>query len=121
MQGTVAGYSVSDGNIYTQINIPAEIDEYGKIYKITTIADRAFVNCQCTSVTIGTNMATIGSRAFHQCEHLDTIRLTGKTAPAINEDTFDASTYEKGILYVPEGCGLNKTPWNKFKNISTGK
>ena len=54
-----------------EIVIPETADINGKTYKVTTLADDAFANCEeLTKVTLPTSINHIGERAFMGCKSL---------------------------------------------------
>ncbi|MDO5425981.1 MAG: leucine-rich repeat protein [Eubacteriales bacterium] len=62
----------------TTLTVPATVKIYGTTYKVTAIANKAFQkNTKLKSVTIGTNVQTIGSNAFLSCSKLT--KITVKT------------------------------------------
>lgn len=52
------------------IKIPAVISLNGKIYQIVEISDCAFQNANITDITIGSNIQSIGMKAFFNCKKL---------------------------------------------------
>lgn len=68
------------------VTIPSTVKINGKTYKVTAIQKKAFRGCgKLTSVTIGSNVETIGGSAFSGCKNIKTItiktrKLTEKNA-----------------------------------------
>lgn len=80
------------------IVIPDEISYKGKIYKVAAIADTAFAGNAITSVTVSSELKTIGSYAFKNCTELILFSFSDSNGLEIIKTTaFDGcpSTLEK--------------------------
>ena len=70
------------------VNIPAKVKLSGKTFNVTKISANAFRNnTVMKSLTIGSNVTTIGANAFYGCKNLNTVviktaKLTRKTVGA---------------------------------------
>jgi hypothetical protein len=64
---TITGYTGSGGDV----TIPDKINDL----LVTGIGYRAFFNCNLTSVTIGTNVTSIGGQAFLNCSSLTSVAI----------------------------------------------
>lgn len=61
------------------ISVPATVKIGGVTYKVTSIADNALANNKkITKVTIGSNVKTIGKKAFYKCTSLKKITIPSK-------------------------------------------
>ena len=70
---TITGLTDYGKNKYTEIVIPAEIDDV----KIISIGEKAFYKCSgLTSVTIPDSVISIGDYAFYNCSGLTSITIT---------------------------------------------
>ena len=137
-----AEVSKADKNI-TYANIPASITESGKNFKVTSIGDMAFYECQSlTSVTIPNSVTSIGISAFARCESLTSVNIPssvnsiGRWAfedcsnlksvkcyankpPVLGYNVFYKNPSES-TLYVPTGTKSayqNAKGWKDFKTI----
>ena len=85
------------------VNIPATVKLSGKTFNVTKISANAFRNnTVMKSLTIGSNVTTIGANAFYGCKNLNTVviktaKLTTKTVGA---NAF-VKTGAKPVVTVP--------------------
>ncbi len=72
-----------------EITIPDTVKKDGKIYKVTGIANNAFVGLSnVKKATIGKNIKSIGEGAFTRCKKLEVITFNGTKLTSIGEDAF---------------------------------
>lgn len=86
------------------IRIPASIKVKGIMYKVTSIAPRAFKgNKKVTSVTIAGSIERIGKRAFYNCPNLKKIIIRTKRLKKkrVGVQAF-AKLSKKTVIYVPK-------------------
>ncbi len=86
------------------IRIPASIKVKGIMYKVTSIAPRAFKgNKKVTSVTIAGSIERIGKRAFYNCTNLEKIIIRTKRLKKkrVGVQAF-AKLSKKTVIYVPK-------------------
>lgn len=86
------------------IRIPASIKVKGIMYKVTSIAPRAFKgNKKVTSVTIAGSIERIGKRAFYNCPNLEKIIIRTKRLKKkrVGVQAF-AKLSKKTVIYVPK-------------------
>ena len=90
-----------------KIIIPATIKVGGKKLKVTAIANKAFYNSGVTSVSIGNNIKSIGTKAFYNCKKLKsiTIKTTKLTSKSIGSKAFKGVS-QKATIKVP-GSKMN--------------
>lgn len=70
------------------LTIPSSVTISGKVYKVTTIQDKAFYqNEDIVSIAIGNNVIYIGKYAFYQCPNLETVKF-GKRVSVISTCAF---------------------------------
>ena len=123
----------NDTGVSGQFEIPATVKHNGVEYKVTEIAEGAFVtNTVLTDITIPASITSIGDNAFAGCSNLKSITIYNPTP--INLSAVNARGFTRGdgssvfvgvdkntcILYVPEGCvdAYKAAPvWKDFKNI----
>ncbi len=102
------------------VTVPNTVTINGVKYKVTEIEDNAFSsNASLTTLTIGTNVTSIGTKAFYKCKKLTTVKIKTKKLSTIgtkafygikNNATFSAyrsklTTYQKKI----KASGINTT------------
>lgn len=77
----------ADKNAKTII-IPTAVTIHGSVYKVTSIADKAFSGCsKLTTVTISSNVTTVGKNAFSGCKKLTKVTI-GKNVKSIGANAF---------------------------------
>ena len=73
----------------TSVSIPSTVTYNGVTYKVTRIADNAFAsNTSLKSVTIGSNVVVIGSKAFYKCKNLSKVKINSKKITGISSKAF---------------------------------
>ena len=103
------------------VNIPATVKLSGKTFNVTKISANAFRNnTVMKSLTIGSNVTTIGANAFYGCKNLNTVviktaKLTSKTVGA---NAF-AKTGAKPVVTVPAKQFNTYKTLLRSKGIST--
>ena len=72
----------------TNVVIPATVEYYKKVYKVTSIGKSAFEGCKVLeSIVIPNNVASIGDTAFTRCESLTSIEIP-QSVTRIHERAF---------------------------------
>lgn len=92
----------------TRIVIPAKIEVDGMVFKVTSIAGKAFYkNKKLKQVVIGKNVQTIGNKAFYGCKNLVilTIKTQKLVKSRVGRDAF-SKVNPKAVVKVP-GRKLN--------------
>lgn len=85
-----------------KITIPSTVKIKGKTFKVTTISSNAFKSCKkLTTVTIGKNITSIGSKAFYKDSKLKKITFKGTKVPKIGKNAFK-SINKKAVFKVPK-------------------
>lgn len=73
----------------TSVSIPSTVAIGGVTYKVTRVADNAFdSNENLKSVTIGSNVIAISSRAFYKCKNLSKVTIKSKKLTSIGSKAF---------------------------------
>ncbi|WP_298947700.1 MBG domain-containing protein [uncultured Polaribacter sp.] len=106
----VGGYSVSITNYSgtdTELIIPKEVIDLGRLYTITIIEDNAFKNKQITKIRIPKWMNRIEENAF-QDTPLNYVILDSDNPPTFTSNTFDSNANFK--------LQVDPTDINKYKN-----
>ena len=86
------------------IIVPDNVTINGEVYKVTKVSDNAFKgNKTVTSITIGSNIQTIGKNAFKGCKKLKTIIIQSKTLmdKKISKKAFKGIS-KKTVIKVPK-------------------
>ena len=69
--------------------IPSTVTIDGVQYKVTRVDENAFAsNVNLRSVTIGSNVMTIGSKAFYKCKNLRRVKIGSKKLVGIGSKAF---------------------------------
>lgn len=107
---TIVGLAESD---LTDIRIPSTVKINDVKYPVTAIAEGAFRNqTSLLSVSIGLNIATIGSNAFVGCSHLKTVYVYALMPPK--------GTGKADIFGYDDGFGSLVLPDNFTVYVSAG-
>ena len=97
------------------IDIPFAITNSGKTYKVTSIREDAFRNCNMLqSVTIPSGVTSIGSNAFYKCIALNNVTILPFNPPTIATTAFRENSSDIR-LWVPDGSkyvGMENIPSN---------
>jgi hypothetical protein len=129
VQSPKVEYAASTDAEATTITIPATITVNGVKYKVTSLADEAFKdNAVITTVTLGSNVTSIGSKAFAHCKKLSKITIKSKKLSTVGSKAFydvkkDATVYayrSKLTSYQKKikSSGIKKKTTIKLKAIS---
>ena len=103
----------------TALTIPATVKRNGISCKVTSVAANALSKMtKLNKVTIGTNVTSIGKKAFFNDKNLKTIVIKSKKLKTVAKDAFKG-TNKKGSIKVPGG--KKKTYSKLFKNIGNKK
>lgn len=82
-------YVSNSNTAATSITIPNTVTYEGVTYKVTRIDSSAFAsNASLTSVTIGSNVIAIGSKAFYKCKKLVKVKIKSKQISTIGSKAF---------------------------------
>lgn len=102
-------------NTYTKISIPATIKVNGYTFKVTGISDNAFKNNKkLKSVTISTNVNTIGKQSFNGCEKLKKISIKSVVIKKVGKDALK-NINKEAYIQVPA------KKWSSYKTIFKNK
>ena len=73
----------------TSVSIPSTVTINRVKYKVTRIDAEAFAsNANLTSVTIGSNVVAISSKAFYKCKKLSKVKINSKNLSSIGSKAF---------------------------------
>ena len=92
-----------------RIVIPKSVSYNGVTYKVTSIESGAFMMDGVTSVSIGSNVISIGSSAFQYCDEMTSLTI-GSKVTTIGDDAFDyclslkSVTIPNSVTYVGSGA-----------------
>lgn len=85
---TVAFAGISSSKTI-KVTIPKTVKIGGKDFKVTSIATRAlYKKTKVTSVTIGTNVTSIGKEAFRNCNKLSSITIKSTKLKSVGANAF---------------------------------
>ena len=83
-------------------SVPRTVKIQGKTYKVTSIAANAFKNNKkLTSVTVGANVTTIGSKAFYGCKNLKKITVKSTKLKSVGKNAL-RGIHKKAVVKVPK-------------------
>lgn len=86
---------------YSKLSIPATVKINGFTFKVTSIADKAFMNNKkLSSVVIGSNIVSIGKQSFRGCSKLKNINIKSSAIKKVGKDTFH-KIHKKAVIKVP--------------------
>ena len=127
-----AGNLYLNGELLTELSIPAEIAEV-KDYAfyncngvtnidivdgVKSIGNSAFYGCSdLETLYISNTIESIGNYAFAECNNIMDIKIGSKKAITASENIFSSDAYANAMLYVPNGRKFayeKAAPWNKF-------
>jgi hypothetical protein len=83
----------------------------------TTIKPYAFVNLtRATSVTLGTDMTTIGAKAFDGCSNITSVTSWAETPPTLGSDAWNGvpAVTPISVLCSDIETAYKATDWNRF-------
>lgn len=79
------------------VSIPSTVTIAGNIFKVTSIADKAFMqNTDIINVKVGNSITQIGQQAFYKCVNLETVNL-GNNVLYLRNGSFARCTSLKSI------------------------
>jgi hypothetical protein len=100
VQNPTVEYLSNSNTAATSISIPATVTVNGVTYKVTGVADNAFKsNTTITSVTIGSNVTRIGTKAFANCKNLAKVTIKSKSLSTIGTRAF-YNIKNKAVFYA---------------------
>ena len=120
-------YEIADGEATwspadrkaSKVSIPAKIRVNDLDYPVTAVANNACKGMKkLTSVTIGSNVATIGKNAFSGCASLKTVKL-GSKLTAIGEAAFRNCTKITQIVLPSKVNRIGKNAFNGCRKLKT--
>ncbi len=97
----VTYYNLLNYEGVTEIDVPAKVVYQGNTYTVTRIGDFAFNCCpDLQKISLANTVASIGMRAFDNCEKLDDINLG-----SVKEFGYASFAYDKALqsITIPEG------------------
>ena len=123
-KGSTVAYKGIKNKKAKKITIPSTVTINGTTYKVTSIASGAFKNNKkLTKVTVGSNVQSIGKKAFYGCKKLKTIVIKSKklTAKSVGAKAFTkagSSNYKKCTVKVPKNKKSAYTKVLKKKGLN---
>lgn len=97
------------------VSVPKTVKIQGKTYKVTAISANAFKdNKKLASVTVGSNVTTIGSKAFYGCKNLKRITVKSTKLKSVGKNALKG-IHKKAVVKVP------KSKLTKYKKLFKGK
>ena len=85
-----------------KVSVPKTVKIQGKTYKVTAISANAFKdNKKLASVTVGSNVTTIGSKAFYGCKNLKKITVKSVKLKSVGKNALKG-VHKKAVIKVPK-------------------
>ena len=105
------------------VSVPGTVLFSGVDYAVVKIAPVAFYDCvSITRLFLPESVTEIGNGAFAGCENLHAIHCSAVVPPTIGEDTFDETTCQNAVLYVPYPSIYKEAEgWKNFERIEAIK
>lgn len=94
----------------TALVIPRTVSNDGVTYDVTRVSERAFEKAQFTSVKLGDDIVTIGTKAFYACPNLTEVQLP-KNLRTIGNRAFIAC---RKLATIPLPASLQSIETNAF-------
>lgn len=88
------------GKAITSVKIPSTVKINSYTFKVTGVAKNAFAKKKIKSVTIGSNVTSVGQGAFQNCKSLKSVQIKGKSLKKIGKNAFKGIS-KKAIVLVP--------------------
>lgn len=89
VQSPKVSYVANSNTGARTVSVPNTVTINGVQYKVTAIEDNAFsANENLTTLTIGTNVTSIGTKAFYKCKKLTTVKIKTKKLSTIGTKAF---------------------------------
>lgn len=111
----VAFAGIKSGKNVKAVIIPASVKIGGKSFKVTSVASKALQkNAKITSVTVGTNVKTIGENAFNGCKKLKSITIKSTKLKKAGKNAF------KGISQTAK-IKVPKAKLKAYQKLLKGK
>ena len=112
----VAGVSTKDMD---SLVIPGTVTVEGKVYKVTSIGQRAFYkNTKITSIVIGNNVTSVEDYAFYGCKNVKKI-IMGNLVEMIGASSFRKCTKLTGIVLPKSMNELGKNAFYGCKKLKS--
>ncbi len=84
------------------VSVPKTVKIQGKTYKVTAISANAFKdNKKLVGVTVGSNVTTIGSKAFYGCKNLKKITVKSVKLKSVGKNALKG-VHKKAVIKVPK-------------------
>lgn len=97
-----------------RISIPATVKYKNEVYKVTSVAPKAFYkNTKLKQLLIGTNVTRIGAKAFYGCKMLKKITVKSNKLNTVGSGAFKG-IYKKVVMKAPAGM---KKKYKKIMNM----
>ena len=97
-------------NTFTKLTIPSSIKVNSFTFKVTGISDKAFQkNNKLTSITIGSNITSIGKQSFSGCSKLKKILVKSSSIKTVEKDALK-NIHKTATIQVPA------KKWSSYKS-----
>lgn len=112
---TVTVFKCQNKPLVKKVTIPATVSYDGVKYKVTAIHAGAFQNAKkLHSVVIGSNITTIGNKAFYGCGKLKSVAIKAKTLKKVGSKAF-------GKINAKASYKVPKAKYKVYKKLLSAK
>lgn len=101
----------------TTAKIPKSVTINRKNFKVTSVADKAFLKSKIKSVTVGSNVKTIGSSTFKGCSRLRKTTI-GSSVAKIGNNAFENCSILKSVTIPINVTSIGARAFSGCKKLS---
>lgn len=99
-----------------KVRIPNTVRYKGKKYQVTSLGKGAFLGTKVTSVVLGSNITSIGQKAFSNCKKLSSITIKSSSLAKVGSKAIKGIS-RKAVIKVPK---KKSKAYRKLFTPSTG-
>ncbi len=115
---TEAAFAGLKSSTTKKVTIPKTVNIGGKNFKVTSINTKALQNTKVTSITIGTNVKTIGTSAFAGCSKLSKVTIPNSVTK-IGSNAFKNCAALKSVTIPAKVTAIGTGAFSGCKKLTT--